>query len=57
MSAIDIQNQLQELQTERAMGSTDELENEIEMTRQFYVMTAVTEIATLRAELFGAQRG
>ena len=34
-----------------------DLEEEIEVTRQLYVIAAVTEIAELRAELFGAQQG
>jgi hypothetical protein len=34
-----------------------DLEEEIEVTRQLYVISAVSEIAELRAELFGAQYG
>jgi hypothetical protein len=33
----------------------DDLEEELELSRKLYVTAAVTEIATLRAELFGAQ--
>jgi hypothetical protein len=35
----------------------DDLEEELELSRELYVTAAVTEIATLRAELFGAQTG
>jgi hypothetical protein len=34
-----------------------DLDEEIEATRQLCVTSAVTEIATLRAELFGAEQG
>jgi hypothetical protein len=34
-----------------------DLDDEIALTRQAYVEAAVTEIATLRAELFGRQCG
>jgi hypothetical protein len=67
MTALEIQSQLHRLQAERTLASADELETtsayvadldeEIAATRVAYVATAVTEIATLRAELFGAQLG
>ena len=67
MSALQIKNQLEDLQTERALadiaGLGDnrtymlDLEGEIAATRTPLVATAVTEIATLRAELFGPQVG
>ncbi len=66
MSALEIQTQLHQLHAERVLASavgadTDtylaDLDDEIEATRVAYVATAVTEIATLRAELFGAQLG
>ena len=67
MSAIDIQTQLHQLHAERTLAALEPLERntiriadldeEIEATRDAYVGTAVTEIATLRAELFGAQVG
>ncbi len=66
MFAIDLQTQLRELQAERAVAATDgaeafaellELDEEIEITREAYIAAAVTEIATLRAELFGRQQG
>jgi hypothetical protein len=67
MTALDIQTQLHRLQAERTLASAQglempatylaDLDEEIEATRVAYVATAVTEIATLRAELFGAQLG
>lgn len=67
MTAIDIQDHLQELEAERALASTEDLESnsiymehladEISAARHAYVGAAVTEIATLRAELSGPQRG
>lgn len=67
MSAIDMQNHLQDLQTERALASIEglsrnsaymaDLNQEIAATRSAYVGAAVTEIATLRAQLSGPQVG
>jgi Ni,Fe-hydrogenase III large subunit len=67
MSAIEMQNHLQDLQTERALASIEglsgnsaymaDLNNEIAATRSAYVGAAVTEIATLRAQLSGPQVG
>lgn len=67
MLAIQMQNHLRELQTERALASVEglsndsaymsDLEDEIAATRSAYVMAAVTEIATLRAQLSGPQLG
>jgi hypothetical protein len=67
MSAIEIQARLQELHAERALAliaglSTSsaymaDLDDEIAVTRQAYVVAAVTEIATLRAALPGPQLG
>lgn len=67
MSAIEIQTQLQALQAERALASIEglagdssymsDLEQEIAAMKSVYVVTAVTEIATLRAELSGPQEG
>ena len=67
MSAIEMQIQLQELQTERALASIEglrsdsaymaDLDDEIAVVRNAYVAAAVTEIATLRAELSGPQLG
>jgi hypothetical protein len=67
MSAIEIHTHLEELQVERALASIAglamdsallaELDGEIEATTCAYVATAVTEIATLRAQLSGPQVG
>jgi hypothetical protein len=67
IKAIDLRGRLIQLDAERAetagTGLADipsymaDLEEEIEATRQLFVITAVTEIAELRAELFGAQHG
>jgi hypothetical protein len=67
MSALQIQHHLQALHVERALASAEglagqpaymaDLNREIVVTSRAYVGAAVTEIATLRAELFGPQRG
>jgi hypothetical protein len=62
MSAIEMQDRLQELQLERALALTEglelaDLDEEIASTRDAYVGAAVTEIATLRAALSGPQLG
>jgi hypothetical protein len=67
MFAIAMQNHLQDLQTERALASIEglsenagymaDLEHEIAATRAAYIGAAVTEIATLRAQLSGPQVG
>ena len=67
MTAIELQNHLQGLQAERALASIEglesqsaymaDLDDEIAATRHAYVLAAVTEIATLRAELSGPQVG
>jgi hypothetical protein len=67
MSAIEIQDHLQQLQAERALALIEglegnatymaDLENEIAAARSAYVGAAVTEIASLRAELSGPQLG
>ena len=67
MSAIEMQTQLQELQAERALASLEglahqdsymaDLDHEINVVRFAYVGAAVTEIATLRAQLSGPQVG
>jgi hypothetical protein len=51
MNAIEMKNQLQELEAERAP------EDEIAAAHYAYVGAAVTEMATLRAELSGPQVG
>jgi hypothetical protein len=67
MLAIQMQNHLRELQAEPALASVEglsndsaymsDLEDEIAATRSAYVTAAVTEIATLRAQLSGPQLG
>jgi hypothetical protein len=67
MSAIEIQDQLQQLHAERALALIEglegdgaymaDLDDEITAARFAYVGAAVTEIASLRAELSGPQLG
>ena len=67
MSAIEMQNHLQQLEAERAQALMEglgdspaymaDLAEEIAVTRHVYIATAVTEIAVLRAELSGALEG
>ena len=67
MTSTDIRQQLELLETERALAldtglgndvayMTD-LRDEITATRHAYVGSAVVEIASFRAQLSGAQRG
>jgi hypothetical protein len=67
LTAAELRAYLLELEAERAVAVQsgvaeidaymDDLEAELELSRELYVTAAVTEIATLRAELFGAQTG
>jgi hypothetical protein len=66
MSAADLHNQIRELECERIQASLEglndaayltDMTDEIGATRNAYVGAAVTEIATLRAELSGPQLG
>jgi hypothetical protein len=67
ISALDAREDLARLEAERALARREgladvraymaDLEAEVEYRRDLYVAAAVTEIATLRAELFGAQEG
>jgi hypothetical protein len=67
MSAIEMHDHLQQLHVERALALIEglednaaymaDLEDEISATRFAYVGAAVTEIASLRAELSGPQHG
>jgi hypothetical protein len=67
MSALQARSHLSQLEVERALaGSTSlegvdsymaDLEQEIATWRNVYIGAAVTEIASLRAELFGPQYG
>jgi hypothetical protein len=66
-TSMEIQIRLKELQAERLLASSEELaadsaymadlDDEIAEVSAAYVGAAVTEIATLRAELFGPQVG
>ena len=59
-NVADIREQLQLLRLERATVSTaelPELDDEIEAAMRAYVGAAVTEIASLRADLSGQLRG
>jgi len=67
MLAIAMHIRLKELQAERVLASSvglaantaymGDLDDEIAEVSHAYVGAAVTEIATLRAELFGPQMG
>jgi hypothetical protein len=66
-TALKLQGRLIQLDAERALAVRSELAGvdsymadlyqEIETTRELYVMSAVLEIASLRAELSGPQHG
>lgn len=65
--AVDLRDRLSELYAERTLalgaglGDVDsymaDLQEEIVQTRKLFVGAAVTEIATLHGELFGAHQG
>ena len=67
MSATEMHTHLQQLQIERALAAIEglarnsiymaDLDEEIAATRNAYVGAAVTEIATLRAQLSSPQIG
>jgi hypothetical protein len=67
MTAFDMRNHLVSLHAERALALTanpslaeedlSEIDREIELTGVAYTGVAITEIATLRGELFGRQVG
>jgi len=67
MPAIELQIRLKALQAERLLASSEglaadtaymaDLDDEIAEVSDAYAGAAVTEIATLRAELFGPQVG
>ena len=67
MAAVEIHTHLLELQAERALASIEglavnsaymaDLDGEIEATTCAFLGAAVTEIATLRAEVSGPQVG
>jgi hypothetical protein len=67
MFAAEMQTHLQQLHAERALASIEglagnsaymaDLDEEIAATRSAYIGAAVTEIASLRGELYGRQQG
>ena len=67
MTAVEVREYLGELEAERTAAVANdligidayrhELDAEIEMWRHHFVTAAVTEMATLRAELDGANTG
>ena len=67
VDALEVGKRLSELEMERglALGTAlggvrsymADLDEELEQCRVLYAVAVVTEIATLRAELFGAQTG
>ena len=67
ISALELRSQLVQLEMERASALREglqdvdaymaDLDAEVEHRRELYVAAAVTEIAALRAELFGPQLG
>jgi hypothetical protein len=67
LTAPFVRNQLLELESERALALDtgvaeidaylSDLRQEIAIWRELYVLSAVTEIATLRAEVDGPQVG
>jgi hypothetical protein len=67
MTALEARSHLRELEVERALAGTTsltgvevymaDLDEEIATWRSVYTGAAVTEIATLRGELFGRQVG
>jgi hypothetical protein len=67
LSALELRSHVTQLEAERALALNEglggvraymaDLDEELEHRRHLYVAAAVTEIATLRAELFGPQLG
>ncbi len=67
VTATEARDHVAELEAERALAEAtgvaeihsyiSDLEEELEIWRELYVITAVTEIATLRGELSGVQVG
>jgi hypothetical protein len=67
MTALEARNHLKELEAERALAGTTslagvevymvDLDEDIAAWRSVYIGAAVTEIASLRGELFGQQVG
>jgi hypothetical protein len=67
ITAVDLRAYVARLESERVAAMTagyavtdayvSDLEEELELGRALYEISAVTEIATLRGELFGPQLG
>jgi hypothetical protein len=67
VTAVEVRSHLARLGAERSLALETgvaeiepymaDLDEEIAYCRELFVVSAVTEIATLRAELFGAQTG
>jgi hypothetical protein len=67
VTALELREQIARLEAERALAVTTgvaaidaymaDLEEELEFCRSAFTFEAVTEIASLRAELFGPQVG
>jgi polyhydroxyalkanoate synthesis regulator phasin len=67
VTATEARDHVADLEAERALAEVtgvagihsyiSDLEEELEVWRQLYVISAVTEIATLRGELSGVQVG
>jgi uncharacterized protein involved in exopolysaccharide biosynthesis len=67
ITALELRSHVIQLEAERALALSEglgsieaymaDLEQELEHRRHLYVAAAVTEIASLRAELFGPQLG
>lgn len=67
LTAAEVRGHLLKLQAERALAVETgvaeaslyaaDIDEEIELSREIYVAAAVTEIATLRAEISGPQTG
>jgi hypothetical protein len=67
MTTLELRSYLAELKAERSLARVSglagidsymvDLETELESCLELYTLSAVTEIATLRGELFGPQVG
>ena len=67
VTTLELRGHVAQLEAERALAHLNglgevgaymaDLEEELDHRRRLYVAAAVTEIATLRAELFGPQTG
>jgi hypothetical protein len=67
MTALELRGYLAELEAERSLALVSglaevesymaDLDQELETCRELFFASAVTEVATLRGELFGRQAG